>query len=88
MKFQQYIESIGTAKLAIMLGCSEANVYKWKTGKGVPSPDVAFIITQISLNHITFEDIFIPHLQKKWAGKTFHVYDPNDATKTIFKFQF
>lgn len=88
MKFQQYIDSIGAAKLARMLNCSEANVYKWRNGTGVPSPDLAYIITKISLDAITFEDIFVPHLNKKWQGKSFIVRDPNDAKKTLFKFDF
>ena len=65
MTLPQYIDKIGSGKLATRLGVDESTVSKWKTWAGVPGPENAYKIVNLSMGIITYEDIYEPYFMKE-----------------------
>jgi hypothetical protein len=73
LSFQDFIDRIGAVNLAIMLDCTEASIYKWRSAQSAPRPETAYILTQLSHGQLTLEAIFMPYIKKQLHGTTFKV---------------
>ncbi len=69
MTFIEYIDHIGIEELARMMSCTKQNIYKWRSLKGIPAPETAYILVLLSHGQLSFEKIYIPFLEQQLKGK-------------------
>lgn len=69
-KLEAFIDTFGLRQFASLMGVTRQAVHKWKTGQTAPDPHVAYKIIILSHKRLSFEEIYLPYLEKKLSKQS------------------
>lgn len=84
MTLQQFIDQLGTEKIAKLLRVTTSNVHSWRNLHSTPRPERAWQLIRLSHNALTWGGIYEPYVMKELKGKTLKV--ESDSGQLELKF--
>ncbi len=84
-KFSIFLEN-RKAEIARQIGVTTTAVNQWRLLTSVPTIRVAYLLIAYSKNTLTFDDIYLPYLRRKYSGEKYKIRRVTDNRQLEFKF--